>query len=94
MKAQKPNLSKAIAFMSLFIFLSGCAKSTINIYDDDEGGGIPGHSRKGHTLVTFNASVENRSLTRAMTSMKSDKIYAYLPVTSASSQEILMYLES
>lgn len=92
MKVPKPNLSKAIAFMSLFILLSGCAKSTINIYDDDEGERIPGHPGRGNTLVTFNASIESRNVTRAMTPMKSgikSHVYAYLPVASASSQETL-----
>ena len=92
MKIRKPKPVQVLTIISMLFFISGCSKSIVNIYDGDEKGGIPGHPGKGHTLVTFNASIENLNVTRAMTLMKSgikSHIYAYVPNTMISGRERL-----
>lgn len=92
MKARKPKLIQSILILSIFLFAAGCSKSTINIYDGEQESGTSGQSDTGNTLVTFNASIESRNMTRAMSPMKSgikSHIYAYLPAANASSQETL-----
>lgn len=92
MKNWKPKLTANMAIISLFFLLAGCSKSVINIYDEDETDGITGHPGKGNALVTFNASVENRNVTRAITLMKSgikSQVYAYLAVSTPTGTEQL-----
>lgn len=92
MKTRQPKLIQSILILSLFLFVAGCSKSTINIYGDQEESGTSGQADKGHTLVTFDASIESRNMTRAMSPMKSgikSHIYAYLPATNTTTQETL-----
>lgn len=92
MKTSQPKLIQSILILSIFLFAAGCSKSTINIYDGGQESGTSGQAEKGHTLVTFNASIESRNVTRAMSPMKSgikSHIYAYLPAASTTGQETL-----
>lgn len=91
LKKMKPTnhiRKTAAAAVTLSLLLAlGCSKNTINLSfgdtDDPAGSTIP----KGSTLVTFNASVENRNLlTRAMSPMEKgiqNRLFAYkYPVTN------------
>lgn len=92
MKIRKSKPVATLAILGMLVFLLGCSKSTINIYDREDDEGTSGQQGKGHTLVTFNASIENLNVTRAMSLMKSgirSHIYAYLPSTTTSGQEKL-----
>lgn len=91
MKLRIPEPIKAIAFTSIVLLFVGCAKnSTTIIYGDEEETGLPGSPSKGNALVTFNASIEGRNITRSMSPMKKgvkSHLYAYLAPTGAISQE-------
>lgn len=81
----QPKLTQGILLLSLFLFVAGCSKSTINIYGEEKENGTSGQAEKGHTLITFNASIESRNVTRSMSPMKSgikSHLYAYLPSSS------------
>lgn len=88
----QPKLTQGILLLSLFLFVAGCSKSTINIYGEEKESGTSGQAEKGHTLITFNASIESRNVTRSMSPMKSgikSHLYAYLPSSSTTAQETL-----
>lgn len=92
MKVRKNKPIGILAIIGMLTLLVGCSKSIVNIYDGEDDEGIPGHPGKGHTLVTFNASIETLNVTRAMTLMKSgikSHIYAYLPGATISGRERL-----
>lgn len=92
MKTRQPKLFQSVFILSIFLSVAGCSKSTINIYDGKEESGTSGQADEGQTLVTFNASIESRNMTRAMSPMKpgiKSHIYAYLPAASAASRETL-----
>lgn len=92
MKTRQSKLIQGIFILCIFLFVTGCSKSTINIYDGEEESGTSGQANKGQTLVTFNASIESRNVTRAMSPMKSgikSHIYAYMSPASTTTQETL-----
>ena len=69
MRLRIPKPMYFIAFAGMALFMGGCAKNTTIIYGNGEDN-LPETPQKETTLVTFNASVESRNLTRAMSPMK------------------------
>lgn len=69
MRLRIPKPMYFIAFAGMALFMGSCAKNTTIIYGNGEDN-LPETPQKETTLVTFNASVESRNLTRAMSPMK------------------------
>lgn len=91
MKFRIPKPMYFIAFAGMALFIGGCAKNTTIIYGNGEDN-LPETPQKETTLVTFNASVESRNLTRAMSPMKKgikSTLYAYQETQSTTNQETL-----
>lgn len=79
MRLRIPKPMYFIAFAGIALFMGSCAKNTTIIYGNGEDN-LPETPQKETTLVTFNASVESRNLTRAMSPMKKgikSTLYAY-----------------
>ena len=80
MRLKTPKPIRLIALAGIALFIGSCAKNTTIIYGSGEDDGLPETPQKGTTLVAFNASIESRNLTRAMSPMKKgikSTIYAY-----------------
>lgn len=91
MRLRIPKPMYFIAFAGMALFMDSCAKNTTIIYGNGEDN-LPETPQKETTLVTFNASVESRNLTRAMSPMKKgikSTLYAYQKAQSTTSQETL-----
>ena len=70
MRLKTPKPIRLIALAGIALFIGSCAKNTTIIYGSGEDDGLPETPQKGTTLVAFNASIESRNLTRAMSPMK------------------------
>lgn len=72
MRLKTPKPIRLIALAGIALFIGSCAKNTTIIYGSGEDDGLPETPQKGTTLVAFNASIESRNLTRAMSPMKKE----------------------
>ena len=92
MRLKTPKPIRLIALAGIALFIGSCAKNTTIIYGSGEDDGLPETPQKGTTLVAFNASIESRNLTRAMSPMKKgikSTIYAYQKSQSTTTPETL-----
>lgn len=92
MRLKTPKPIRLIALAGIALFIGSCAKNTTIIYGSGEDDGLPEIPQKGTTLVAFNASIESRNLTRAMSPMKKgikSTIYAYQKSQSTTTPETL-----
>lgn len=72
MRLKTPKPIRLIALAGIALFIGSCAKNTTIIYGSGEDDSLPETPQKGTTLVAFNASIESRNLTRAMSPMKKE----------------------
>lgn len=79
MRLRIPKPMYFIAFAGMALFMGSCAKNTTIIYGNGEDN-LPETPQKETTLVTFNASVESRNLTRAMSPMKKESRALCTPI--------------
>lgn len=79
MRLRIPKPMYFIAFAGMALFMGSCAKNTTIIYGNGEDN-LPETPQKETTLVTFNASVESRNLTRAMSPMKKESKALCTPI--------------
>lgn len=92
MRLKTPKPIRLIALAGIALFIGSCAKNTTIIYGSGEDDSLPETPQKGTTLVAFNASIESRNLTRAMSPMKKgikSTIYAYQKSQSTTTPETL-----
>lgn len=85
METKLLKTTQVVAFICTIILFSGCTKNIITLDIGDENKPTGGNNPDGTSLITFNASVEDRNLlTRAMSPMNQgikSALYAFDPST-------------
>lgn len=83
MKADLFKVTQIMVLIGMILFLAGCSKNTIILDIGDENKPSGGSNPDGTSLITFNASIEDRNLlTRAMSPMNKgikSTLYAFEP---------------
>lgn len=85
METKLLKTTQVVVFIFAIIFSSGCTKNIITLDIGDENKPSGGNNSDGTSLITFNASVEDRNLlTRAISPMNQgikSTLYAFEPST-------------
>ena len=85
MKADLFKVTQVMALIGMILFFAECSKNTIilDIGNENKPSGSGGSNPDGTSLITFNASIEDRNLlTRAMSPMNQgikSTLYAFEP---------------
>lgn len=91
MKADLFKVTQIMVLIGMILFLAGCSKNTIILDIGDENKPSGGSNPDGTSLITFNASIEDRNLlTRAMSPMNKDiksTLYAFEPSAQSGTKQ-------